>query len=258
MLEKILKHKKEELDSVKLKIPLSDIKKRAVDRETAREFAGALKQKSKSLSKIIGEVKKASPSKGVIRQDFDPVAIARIYEEGGATAISCLTEKNYFLGDLSYIDLIKNEVSLPVLRKDFIVDEYQIYEARAYGADAILLIAAVLEKQQLSEFSHMAAEAGLDSLIEVHSEEDILHALNTQAIMLGINNRDLTTFKTDINLTRKLIKHIPDTFLKISESGIRTKEDIDLLTKAGADAFLIGEALTREENILKKITELGS
>jgi indole-3-glycerol phosphate synthase len=205
---------------------------------------------------LIAEVKKASPSKGIIREDFDPVKIARIYEECLASAISVLTDKAFFQGDLEYLTLIREAVKIPLLRKDFIIDEFQIYEARAFGADAILLIVSILDKTQLAEYQHLANELGLDSLIEVHTEKEVEKAIYADANIIGINNRDLSTFETNIDTTAHLIKLIPDDKIVVSESGISTRDDILTLKDQGVDAVLIGETLMKSDDIGKKIKEL--
>ncbi|MDH4227738.1 MAG: indole-3-glycerol phosphate synthase TrpC [Deltaproteobacteria bacterium] len=206
--------------------------------------------------RVIAEVKKASPSKGIIRADFDPVAVALTYEKNGAAAISVLTDEKYFMGSLENLVRIREKVSLPLLRKDFIVDEYQICEARAVGADAILLIAAALDKGRMKELMDAASALGLDSLIEVHTEKELDAALDIGAKLIGINNRDLNTFVTDINTTVRLIERIPAEKTVVTESGINRIEDVRLLDAAGVDAFLIGESLMREADIGKKLREL--
>jgi indole-3-glycerol phosphate synthase len=257
MLNEIVKHKRNEISSTKLKVSKTDLKSMLRDQEKSRPFSVNLKKgKPTPSTKIIAEVKKASPSKGIICHDFKPVDIAMIYEEGGAAAISCLTEKNYFLGNIDYISLIKAKVKLPVLRKDFIIDEYQIYESRAFGSDAFLLIAAILDEIQLRDFCHMGMELGMEVLVEIHSEEEVDSALNSNARMIGINNRNLSTFKTDLSTTKKLIKKIPEHLVKISESGISERRHILELEEVGTDAFLIGEALTGSKNILAELEKL--
>jgi indole-3-glycerol phosphate synthase len=201
-------------------------------------------------------VKKASPSKGVIRENFDPVTIARVYEESGAACISVLTEEKFFQGKLEYLDLIRKSAGLPLLRKDFIVDEYQIYEARAAGADAILLIAACLEKEQMKDYLGIAGQLGLDVLVESHTYRELDRSLLAGATLVGINNRDLTTFVVSLRTTLDLLKDIPDDRTVVSESGIKTRDDVIALEKAGVDAILVGESLMREKDIGKKVKEL--
>ncbi|MEK7306744.1 MAG: indole-3-glycerol phosphate synthase TrpC [Nitrospirota bacterium] len=253
-LNEILRYKKDEVKEKKSARALSELKSKISELPPAIPFGNAI-SKTDKIS-LIAEVKKASPSKGIIREDFDPVKIARIYEESLASAISVLTDKAFFQGELEYLTLIREAVKIPLLRKDFIIDEFQIYEARAYGADAILLIAAILDKTQLAEYQHLACELGLDSLIEVHSEKEVEKAIYSDADIIGINNRDLSTFDTDIKTTTRLIKLIPDDKIVVSESGISTRDDILTLKDQGVDAVLIGETLMKSDDIGKKIKEL--
>jgi len=205
---------------------------------------------------LIAELKKASPSKGILRGDFNPVKIATTYQANGASAISILTDERFFEGKLEYIKKVKESVSLPILRKDFIIDEYQIYESVVAGADAILLIAELLSTNEMIRFYDLASSLGLDVLMEVHNEEDIEKALATEAEIIGINNRDLHTFKVDINVTQKLIRLIPQNKIKVSESGIRSYEDVMFLKSLGINAVLIGEALLEANDIAAKMREI--
>lgn len=205
---------------------------------------------------VIAEAKKASPSKGVICADFDPVDIARSYLAGGARAISVLTDKNFFQGDINYIPLVRQAVNLPVLRKDFIVDEIQIREAAAYGADAILLIAAILSAKQIQEYLAMAAGLNLDVLVEIHDESDLEKALAAGSLMIGINNRNLRDFSVDLNTTLRLKDEIPASIPVVSESGIRNHDDVKLLQDAGVSAVLVGETLMRAPNRQLALQEL--
>jgi len=244
-LSEILRYKKEEVRAKRSARVLSELKAKIEDLPVTIPFGPAI-SKGDTVS-LVAEVKKASPSKGVIREDFDPVKIARIYEDSLASAISILTDKAFFQGELEYLTLIREAVKIPLLRKDFIIDEFQIYEARAYGADAILLIAAILEKTQLAEYQHLASELGLDSLIEVHTEKEVEKVLGSGSKIIGINNRDLSTFDTDIITTAHLIKLIPDDKIVVSESGISNREDALRLKQAGVSAiFFTG----RQENLL--------
>ena len=205
---------------------------------------------------IIAEVKKASPSKGIIVKDFNPVKIARNYQDHGARAISVLTDRTYFQGNLLYLMQVREVVTLPVLRKDFIIDPLQIDEARAHGADAILLIAAILDEYQLLDYQQQAADLGMDSLVEVHQEKELQKALAAGADIIGINNRNLNNFKVDINTTFRLMKLIPDEIPVVSESGLTSADDIAALDEAGVTAALIGESLMRagdESNFLKSL-----
>ncbi len=253
ILDEILEAKREELLRTKRRVSLGDMKKRALDTEEPRSFKSAI---TADGINIIAEVKKASPSKGVIREDFDPLGIAVAYEENGAAAISVLTEKNYFMGELAFLTMIKREVTVPVLRKDFLFDEYQLHEARAAGADAVLLIAASLEESKLSDLMAIATELSLAALVEVHTEDELSVALGAGADIIGINNRNLKTFVTDIATTIKLSHMIPKGKTIVSESGINTREDIDALAGSGASAFLIGESLVREHHPGVKLKEL--
>jgi indole-3-glycerol phosphate synthase len=194
---------------------------------------------------VIAEAKKASPSKGVIRADFDPVAIARSYASGGAQAVSVLTDVDFFQGSLSYIPMVRAAVTLPVLRKDFIIDPLQILEARAYGADAILLIAAILETSRIQEYLGLASELGMDALVEVHDEAEVEKAVIAGSRLIGVNNRDLRDFSMDINTTFRLQKMIPPEIPLVSESGIRDHHDMQRLAVHGVKAALVGETLMR-------------
>jgi indole-3-glycerol phosphate synthase len=206
--------------------------------------------------RLIAEVKKASPSKGVIREDFDPVDIAKTYARSGAHCLSVLTEKKYFQGNLEYLGEIRKAVPLPLLRKDFIIDEYQVFEARAAGADAILLISACLERRQIEDLISIATELALDVLVESHTYKELDRALLAGASLVGINNRDLYTFSVSIQSTLDLLKDIPEDRIVVSESGIRSREDVLRLQQAGVDAILVGESLMREKDIGKKVKEL--
>jgi indole-3-glycerol phosphate synthase len=218
-------------------------------------FKDALLPAQDGRTRVIAEIKKASPSKGVIRKDFNHLEIAEIYEKNGASALSVLTDRNFFQGSIDYLSEIRHHVSIPLLRKDFVFDEYQIFEARGYGADAVLLIAAVLDDKELHDFVELAFNLGMAPLVEVHDEAELERTLKTKAELIGINNRNLQTFKTDLNTTIRLIDRIPDDKIVISESGINTKDDVNFLKNAGVDAFLIGEALMREADIGKKLRE---
>jgi indole-3-glycerol phosphate synthase len=261
ILDQIVRHKRQEVAAASAARPLEEIKSRALDSPPPRNFFAAVTQPRRRL-KIIAEVKKASPSAGVIRQDFDPVAIARSYHAAGASAISCLTDAHYFQGDLSYIAAIKDAVPLPVLRKDFIVDPYQVYEARAAGADAILLIAECLGEPQLIDLLILATEMKLTTLIEVHDLESLVQVKPHLGFphpgyqLLGINNRDLRTMTTDLNHTIKLLPEVPDRDLLVTESGIRTRADVEKLLAHGIHRFLVGEHLMKQSDIEAALREL--
>lgn len=205
---------------------------------------------------LIAEIKKASPSRGIIVKNFNPLSIAKIYQDAGAKALSILTENTYFQGSLNHIKDVRLGVSLPILRKDFILDEYQIYESYIAGADAILLIAEILSQEKLIKFLNLAKKLSLDCLVEVHNEVDILKVLDTPVEIIGINNRNLHDFTVDINVTKKMLPLIPEEIIKVSESGIKTKEDILFLKNLGVNAVLIGEALLESSDISQKIKEL--
>lgn len=205
---------------------------------------------------LIAEIKKASPSKGILRGDFNPVKIAITYQANGASAISVLTDERFFEGKIEHIKKIRGNVSIPILRKDFFIDEYQIYETVEAGAEAILLICEILSIAELTKFYNLAVELGLDCLVEVHNEEDIEKALAVNAAIIGINNRDLHTFKVDLGVTQRLIRLIPQNKVIVSESGIKCYEDIMFLKSLGVNAVLIGEAFMEADDIASKMREM--
>ncbi len=254
ILDEIIAYKKQELADTRRRVPLSEVKAKALDARPARGFEKALS--AGTGIRLIAEVKKASPSKGVIREDFDPVDISKTYAKSGAHCLSVLTEKKYFQGKLEYLGDIRKAVELPLLRKDFIIDEYQIFEARSAGADAILLIAACLERQQLEDLIGVSRETGLDVLVESHTYKELDRALLAGATLVGINNRDLQSFSVSLQTTLDLLKDIPDDRIVISESGVKTRDDVLKLQRAGVDAILVGESLMREKDIGKKVKEL--
>ena len=254
ILDEILANKKEELAETKRRAPFADIKAKALDAAPVRGFGKSIS--SGGEIRLIAELKKASPSQGIIREDFNPITIAEIYEEAGASCLSVLTEKKYFQGSLEYLDWIRQTVKLPLLRKDFIIDEYQIFEARTAGADAILLISACLEKHQMEDYLGTAKQLDLDVLVESHTYKEMDKALLSGAMIVGINNRDLATFKVNLQTTLDLLKDIPDDRIVVSESGISTRADVVALQRAGVDAILVGESLMREKDIGKKVKEL--
>jgi indole-3-glycerol phosphate synthase len=260
ILDDIINHKKYELAELKSKQPLAKLKDILKRLQPTRDFKKALtKPSSKGYSKptnIIAEIKKASPSKGIIRDDFNPVEIAKAYEVSGAVAISVLTDKKYFQGDIEYLKQIKEVTSIPILDKDFIIDPYQIYQARIYGADAILLIAAILSDDELSDYLTLSHQLELDTLVEVHTLKELKRVLKTDAQIIGINNRDLRSFKVNPDASLQLVKYIPGELIVVSESGIDNKELILSLQKEGIDAFLVGEALMKEKDVGEKLREL--
>jgi indole-3-glycerol phosphate synthase len=221
---------------------------------TSRSFLDALNRTDRL--NFIAEVKKASPSKGVLREQFDPVEIGMAYESNGAAAISVLTEENYFHGSLEHLKLVRQNCSPPILQKDFIFDPYQIYEAAAAGADAVLLIVAVLAPETLIDLHKVVQRVGLDALVEVHNLQELKMALDCEAQIIGINNRDLKTFKVDLQTTLQLAPHVPDSVILVSESGITTPDDIRILRNAGCDAFLVGELFLKSDQPGKTLREL--
>lgn len=249
ILERILKRKREEVRERKAQVPLKALRARCADLPPPRGFAAALAARvATGRAAVIAEVKKASPSKGLIRADFDPPAIARSYAAAGATCLSVLTDVEFFQGSDAYLAAARDACALPVLRKDFTLDKYQVYEARAIGADAILLIAAALDNAELANLHALAIELGLDVLVEVHTAFDLRRALPLPGhahTVLGINNRDLTTFVTSIDNSLRLRVDVPRDRLLVAESGIRTPDDVRSLRSAGVDAFLVGEAFMR-------------
>ena len=258
ILIKINERKREEVAVARKGTPLRELKARIAGLEDIpRGFELALRNAAASgKTAIIAEVKKGSPSKGIIRESFDPLKIAGIYRANGATCLSVLTDEHFFMGHISFLALIRKTVGLPLLRKDFIVDPYQIYEARAAGADAILLIAASLGLGQLKDFYALARELDLDVLLEVHDEAEMETALQTDCPMIGVNNRNLRTFVTDLDTTARLARMLPSDRLLVAESGINTRSDIQRLATAGSGAFLVGESLMREADMGAKLREL--
>jgi len=258
ILKKIVAHKLEEVASARFTVPISELKSRIGEMEDVpRGFERHLREAVASdWTAVIAEVKKGSPSKGVIREDFDPLEIAEIYQNNGATCLSVLTDERFFLGHLRYLALIRETVSLPLLRKDFICDPYQIFEARAAGADAILLIAAMLDLNTLLDFHAVAKEIHLDVLLEVHDEAEMEKALKTDCTLIGVNNRNLRTFATDLGTTGRLARMMPADRFLVTESGINNRDDINRLAADGAQAYLIGESMMREADIGLKLREL--
>ncbi|AGK98281.1 indole-3-glycerol phosphate synthase TrpC [Clostridium pasteurianum] len=240
ILDDIVAYKIKQIEEEKRELPLKEFENK-VQNVITRDFKAAL---NKPGINIISEIKKASPSKGIIKPDFDPVAIAKVYEKISIDAISVLTEKKFFMGSDEYIGQVKGVTSKPVLRKDFIVDEYQIFQAKNIGADTILLIVAVLGKK-LKNFYKLAKELGLNCLIEVHSREELEIALEAEGEIIGVNNRDLRDFTVNLNTTEKFMKYIPKETITVSESGIKTPEDILYLKSIGVNAVLIGETFMR-------------
>ncbi len=263
ILDRILDHKRAEIRHKQSRGYLADLKAKIRDRTPPLEFAVTLEaSKRPSSPALIAEVKKASPSLGLLKEEFkdrfEPIDIASIYKEHGASAISVLTDENFFQGSLEYLRAVKDRVGLPALNKEFMVHEVQFYEARAYGADAVLLIVAALERRQLQDFYALARELSLDVLMETHHEAELDRVLEwlPEARLIGINNRDLKTFSTDLAVTQRLAKRIPAGKVVVSESGIHKREDVEKLLEAGVHAMLVGESLIRAEDTGAKIREL--
>ena len=246
ILVKILKTKQAEIAERSAKVSLTALKEACLSADTVRPFVGALQDSmAANRSAVIAEIKKASPSKGVIREHFVPADIAKSYEAGGASCLSVLTDKDYFQGNEEYLIAAREACSLPILRKDFTIDPYQVYEARAINADCILLIVAALDDNQLQSLYELAGELGMDALIEVHDQAELERALTLGATMVGINNRNLRTFETSLNTSIDLLSMIPEGRLVVTESGIQKPEDVALMRQHHINAFLVGEAFMR-------------
>jgi len=257
ILRRILARKAEEVAERRARVSLSAQRERAAAQSPARGFCAAVAERaSAGTPAVIAEVKKASPSKGVIREDFDPRQIAQSYAAGGATCLSVLTDVDFFQGGDSFLQTAREACELPVLRKDFTVDPYQVVEARAIGADAVLLIVAALEDSRMRELADAAAEVGLDVLVEVHDRAELDRALELDTPLVGINNRDLHTFDTALSTTLDLLAHIPGDRTVVTESGIHTPEDVARMRDANVQAFLVGEAFMRAEEPGEKLQEL--
>ncbi|MEO8011418.1 MAG: indole-3-glycerol phosphate synthase TrpC [Dokdonella sp.] len=249
ILHRILVRKVEEIAERSARVPLAELVARSADLPDTRGFAAAMETRiAHGQAAVIAEIKKASPSKGVIRLDFDPAAIARSYERGGATCLSVLTDADFFQGHEDYLRAARNACALPVLRKDFTIDPYQVHEARALGADCILLIAAALADETMLDLALLAAELDLDVLIEVHDAEELERALEIPAPLIGVNNRNLRTFEVSLDTSIELRRRYADDRVFVSESGIATPAEISRLRAAGIHAFLVGEAFMRADD----------
>ena len=256
ILQKIIENSRRELETRKHNIPLEVIQKQALEQPRPLDMASVIRDER---IRLIAEVKKASPSRGLICHNFNPVDIAKIYSENHAAAISILTESQHFHGSLdylSYIDCALGPIRPPLLRKDFIFDPYQIYESRAYGADAVLLIVAILGYKELESLLSLSHRLNMKCLVEVHNEDEVNLALSSGANIIGINNRDLHTFNVDLNTTERLRPLIPGDRIIVSESGIKTHQDMERLQSWGVNAALVGETLVASENIARKMREL--
>lgn len=253
ILDEIIAHKKEEVAAARRTVPLGEIQDRAQSAPPARDLRTALRLDGMSL---IAEIKRASPSRGEIMPDCDAVELAALYEQAGARAISVLTDSKFFKGSLADLTAVRQNVSVPVLRKEFIIDDYQIFEARAASADAILLIVRCLNDEQLVEYIKVAQQLGMHALVETHNEEEIRRAVDARAHIIGINNRDLDTLEVDVNNTFALKRRVPGGHVLVSESGINERSQVKALEDGGVDAILVGESLMLSKDIRAKIMEL--
>lgn len=257
ILQKILRRKTEEIAQRLSQVSFEDMLQRAANADAPRGFVQALRDKAAAdLPAVIAEVKKASPSKGVLRPDFDPAAIAESYAAHGAACLSVLTDRDFFQGCEEYLQAARAACPLPVIRKDFIIDPYQVAEARAIGADCILLIVAALNDQPMAELAELASELGMDVLVEVHDAAELERALKLDLPLVGINNRDLRSFEVHLDTTLNMLSMIPEGCMVVTESGILAPEDVALMRSRGVEAFLVGEAFMRAESPGAKLAEL--
>ncbi len=257
ILKKIVQRKFEEISEGLQQVSIETMTVRAGEADAPRGFVDAIAAKiSEGKSGVIAEIKKASPSKGVLREHFVPADIARSYEAGGAACLSVLTDVDYFQGGNAYLQQARAACSLPVIRKDFIVDPYQVYEARAIGADCILLIVSCLEDQQMAELNSLAHALGMDVLVEVHDMDELQRALKLENRLLGINNRNLRSFEVSLQTTLDMLGEIPEETIVVTESGIHTRDDVQLMRRYQVNAFLVGEAFMRADNPGEKLAEL--
>jgi len=257
ILKKIIARKWEEIAERKPQVSLHELEQRIAAQSACRGFSASMLQRAQAKDyAVIAEVKRASPSKGVIREDFDPAEIARSYEAGGATCLSVLTDVDFFQGSDAYLEQARAACELPVIRKDFFVDPYQVFEARAVGADCILLIVAALEDGQMAELNQVAGELGLDVLVEVHDRAELERALPLGNLLVGINNRDLHTFETRLETTWELLEHIAADRMVVTESGIHSREDVEAMRAREVYGFLVGEAFMRAQNPGQRLAEM--
>ncbi|KZY37668.1 MULTISPECIES: indole-3-glycerol phosphate synthase TrpC [unclassified Oleiphilus] len=257
ILRKIVARKWQEIEERQSTLKLADCKAQAFDRDETRGFVRAIESKNaNNLPAIIAEIKKASPSKGIIREDFVPAAIAESYEKAGAACLSVLTDRDFFQGHEDYLQQARAASALPIIRKDFMVAPYQIYESRVVNADCVLLIAACLTKDQMQELSGIAHEIGLDVLVEVHNEAELKDALTLETRLIGINNRDLHSFEVSLDNTFNLLKQIPEDRIVVTESGIHAREDVIAMQERDVNAFLVGEAFMRAADPGKELERL--
>jgi len=257
ILNKILARKSEEITERKAKTSQAELEKRLANASPVRGFVNSLKAKmAQQQAAVIAEIKKASPSKGVIRANFNPAEIARQYQQGGAACLSVLTDVDFFQGADQYLIEARNACTLPVIRKDFIIDPYQVIEARVMGADCILLIVAALDQPQLKSLYQQATELGLDVLVEVHDDAEMTRALKLDLPMVGINNRNLRTFETSLYTTLQMLNRVPDDCFVVTESGIHTREDVTFMRDHEVNAFLVGEAFMRAADPGQALSEI--
>ncbi len=254
VLEKILAAKRREVEAAKARLPLGELQAQLADAPPVRPFLEPLLHPDRVG--LIAEVKRASPSAGVIRPDFDPVEIALAYQQGGADCLSVLTDREFFQGDIEYLRAIRRRSRLPVLRKDFLIDPYQLYEARAAGADAVLLIAECLAPEELARLYRLSLELGMTPLVEIYQAENLRRVIELGVRLIGINNRNLHTFQTDLQHTLELLPQVPADRVVVSESGIRTAEDLQRLFAAGVKAVLVGEHLMRQADVAQAVQRL--
>ena len=259
ILKKIIKRKQEEIAERLKIISLEQVKQAAAQASPVRGFVDAIKAKIDSgKAAVISEIKKASPSKGLLRENFNPAEIAKSYAENGAACLSILTDKDYFQGHEDYLKQARAACDLPVIRKDFIIDPYQVYEARAIDADCMLLIVAALDDETLHTLFTLAKELGMDVLMEVHDEDEMARALKTKARLIGVNNRNLRTFDTSLDTTLRMLNMVSDNHILVTESGIHSIDDVQLMRDSGVNSFLVGEAFMRAEDPGEKLAELIS
>lgn len=257
ILIKILDRKREEINERSAKVSISELKQRCENADAVRGFIKSIENKiNNDKSAVIAEIKKASPSKGLLRENFEPAEIARSYADHGAACLSILTDKDYFQGHEEYLKQARAACELPVIRKDFIIDSYQVYEARAIDADCILLIVAALEDEVLQSLFDLAVELGMDVLMEVHDEQEMRRALKTGARLIGINNRNLRNFDTSLETTLSMRGMVGESHILVTESGIHSKNDVQLMRDNGVNAFLVGEAFMRADDPGEKLAEL--
>jgi len=256
ILDKILAQKADEVTTRQTKMPLKKVQNLARVACVPRHFDQALR--AGDTVSLIAEVKKASPSKGILIENFDPITIGKTYAENGASAISVLTDTPFFMGELAYLNQVRGAVRIPVLRKDFIIDPYQVYETRAEEADALLLIVAALDDSQLSDLHTLTTELGMSALVEVHDEAEVERALKIGATIIGVNNRDLRTFDVDLGTTERLAKLLPSDVILVAESGISTPADVHQMGQIGAHAVLVGEHLVKSDNMAELVHQFST